>query len=162
MSVLSRFRSQLRGGTPLDLPIAILVLLIPISLWASFDALYSLPKALGVLLGVSVYYATIAYAHNQPRLRQALAVYLGLGAAVAALGLVGTDWLYKNPTLAVVTDHLPRLIRGLPGAAEGFHPNEVAGVLLWMVPLQWTLLAWEWKRPRTGRGCPPGWRCPRS
>lgn len=140
--------------TPLDGPIALLVLLLPVSLWASSDLSLSLPKAVGLLLGIAVYYGTLAYARDERRLRTTLVLHLALGTLVAAVGLVGTRWMSKNPFLTAITNHLPHLVRGLPGAAKGIHPNEVAGVLLWVVPLQWALLAWLWckKRTATRRG----------
>jgi putative inorganic carbon (HCO3(-)) transporter len=150
---MTNLRQWLRG-TPLDVPNALLVLMLPVSLWASSDLGLSLPKVLGLLLGIAVHYSTLAYARDERRLRMTLVFYLALGTLVAALGLVGTRWLDKNPFLASITDHLPRLIRGLPGAGQGFHPNEVAGVLLWVVPVQWALLAWLWceKQAATRRG----------
>jgi O-antigen ligase len=60
-------------------------------------------------------------------------IVLGLG--VSMVGLFGTQWLEKIGPLAAITASLPRYISGLPGAAEGFHPNEVAGALLWIMPL---------------------------
>jgi len=128
--------------------------MIPVSLWASFDIRLSLPKAIGLLLGAAVFYATVGYVHDKERLVRALALYFSIGAGVAALSLVGTNWLYKAPLLSDIVRRLPPLIRGLPGAGKGFHPNEVAGVLLWFVPAQMALLAWLLKRGhlRTWRG----------
>jgi len=128
--------------------------MIPVSIWATFDIRFSLPKVLGLLLGIAVYYSTVVCVRDWHRLAQALVVYLGVGAMVGALGLVGTDWLAKNPVLSQISQALPRWIRGWSGAPEGFHPNEVAGVLLWFVPLQWALLGWfrRQKRLMTGPG----------
>lgn len=52
------------------------------------------------------------------------------GSAIAALGLLVSHWLDKFPPLIGVTRRLPSLDFGLPGAEQGFHPNEVAGALL--------------------------------
>lgn len=124
------------------------MLMIPVSLWASFDVRFSLPKAIGLFLGVAVFYVTVGYVRDTKRLIQALLLYFSVGTGVAVLGLVGTKWLYKNPLLSQIVRQLPQLIRGLPGAAEGFHPNEVAGVLLWFVPTQIALLGWLYRHRR--------------
>jgi O-antigen ligase len=116
--------------------------LLPVSLWASFDVHASLPKALGLLLGFAIFYATRMYIDGPGRLRQVLLAYLLLGTAIAAAALVGTQWLEKNPLLSAALQRAPLWIRGLPGAARGFHPNEIAGVLLWFVPLQLALSVW--------------------
>jgi len=135
---LSEGRIALR--TPLDWPIRLLLVMMVISLWATFDLRFSLSKVLGLSLGIAIFYCTVAYVHDLNHLAHALVVYLAVGTIVGALGLVGTDWLYKNPLLTQLAQNLPRWIRGWPGAPEGFHPNEVGGVLLWFVPVQWTLL----------------------
>ncbi len=147
-------RRVLAIRTPLDWPIGLLLFLLPVSLWATFDIRFSLPKVVGLLLGLAIFYATVAYIGSAEHLVRALILYFLLGTGIAALGLIGTSWLYKNPLLSEVTQRLPQWIGGLPGAAEGFHPNEVAGVLLWFVPLQLALLVWfgRQSRLRTWRG----------
>ena len=134
--------------TPLDRPIAVLLLMIPVSLWVSFDLRLTLPKAGGLLTSFVLFYATVTFARTRKQSVQALSLYLLIGTIVATLGLVGTNWLYKNPLLSGITAALPKWIHGVPGATKGFHPNEVGGALLWFVPLQVALAVWS---GRTGR-----------
>jgi len=49
---------------------------------------------------------------------------------------VGAEWLAKFSGIAAFTASLPKLIRGIPGAENGFHPNAVAGCLVLFIPLQ--------------------------
>jgi putative inorganic carbon (HCO3(-)) transporter len=140
--------SRLVVGTPLDWAIGLLVLMIPLSLWAAFDVRFSLPKAIGLLLGVAAFYVTVAYIDDVKHLIHALVLHFSIGTSVAALALGGTRWLYKTPILSDIVRYLPQWVRGLPGAIEGFHPNEVAGVLLWFVPAQIALLVWSWQQGR--------------
>ena len=139
---LRTLASRLVMGTPLDWPIGLLVLMIPVTLWASFDVRFSFPKLIGLLLGIAVFYMTVAYVCDRKRLAHVVVVYFCVGVGVASLGLVGTNWLYKYPLLSEITLSLPRLPIGLAGAPQGFHPNQVAGVLLWFVPVQLVLLLW--------------------
>jgi putative inorganic carbon (HCO3(-)) transporter len=133
-------RGQLTARTPFDGAIAAILLMTTLSLLPSFDLRYSLPKACGILLGVSVFYA-LANARPvdvwQPRL--ALALVLA-GLAVALLGLLGTGWtaskvvefgelLRALPTLA---ERLPR--SALPQPLAGIHPNEIGGTLAMLLP----------------------------
>lgn len=145
---LRTLASRLAVGTPLDWAIGLLVLMTPVSLWAAFDVRFSLPKAIGLLLGVGAFYVTVAYIDDVRHLIHALVLYFSIGTSVAALALVGTRWLYKTPLLSDIVRFLPQWVRGLPGAIEGFHPNEVAGVLLWFVPAQIALLVWSWQQGR--------------
>jgi putative inorganic carbon (HCO3(-)) transporter len=57
------------------------------------------------------------------------------------IALLGTEWPTKFPVIGLVVDHLPRVIRGLPGAEDGFQPNSVGGALVFFVPLQLMSLA---------------------
>jgi O-antigen ligase len=134
--------------TPLNWPIAVFLAMIPVSLWVTFDLRLTLAKAVGLLAGLVLFYATVAYVRADRRFTRALAVYLLMGTGLATLGLAGTAWLYKNPLLSSIALALPQWIRGVPGAPQGFHPNEIGGALLWFVPLQLALVTWAGK---TGR-----------
>lgn len=126
--------------TPLDWPIALIVLMALASLAVSFDPLFSLGKVCGVVLGAAVFFACVR------RLRTADDVWAGAGmfslagAALALIGLLGTAWIEKFAVLESVVARLPRAIRGIPGAEEGFHPNAVAGSLLLFAPVQAALV----------------------
>jgi putative inorganic carbon (HCO3(-)) transporter len=141
-------QAQRRVRTPLDWPIGLLVSMIPVSLWTSFDLRFSMPKLIGLLLGIAVFYMTAAYVQDRKRLAQVVVIYVCVGVGMASLALVATNWLYKYPVLSEIALRLPRLALGLAGAPQGFHPNEVAGVLLWFVPLQLVLLLWYGKYRR--------------
>lgn len=125
--------------TPLNASLALLLLMVLISLAASFDVLFSAPKALGVVYGVALFFATVKAVRNRGALIVALDLFVLAGAALALIGLLGTNWIGKMPLLRSVTAHLPAVIRGVPGQAEGFQPNAVAGALVMFVPLQLAL-----------------------
>ena len=127
-------------ATPLNASILVLLAMILVSLAATFDSAFSLGKVSGVLLGVLLFWAATRWATTPRRLGLASAVFLLAGAALAVVGLLGTNWTAKFPLFVAVIDRLPRLIRGVPGAEEGFQPNAVAGCLVLFVPLQIALL----------------------
>ena len=127
--------------TPLEVPLLLLMLMVLVSLYATFDIAFSLPKITGMLLGLAVYYALVEAAADRRRWALALGGFILAGVGVAVLGLLGTQWSAKFAIFAPILRWLPPRIPGLPGAAEGFHPNEVAGALLWVVPLACALAA---------------------
>ncbi len=127
--------------TPLDVPLVLMTLMVLVSLYATFDIAYSLPKITGMLLGLAVYYAVVQAAADRRSWALALGGFVLAGVGVAALGLLGTQWNPKFALFEPILRWLPRRITGLPGAAEGFHPNEVAGALLWVAPLACTVAA---------------------
>lgn len=136
--------------TPLDVSVAVLLLMVLVSLYATFDLGFSLPKIAGVLLGVATYYALVRWIDSPLRLSLALAGFVAAGAGFALLALLGTGWGPKFGPLAALAERLPQALV-LPGAEEGFQPNVVGATLLLFIPLQLALLhaarqrqAWPW------------------
>lgn len=121
--------------TPLDWPILLLLLMVLVSLYATYSIEESLPKIGGMVLGLGVYYAVVAFAVDRRTWGLTAGAFLFGGAGVAVLGLLGTQWNLKFAFLESILARVPPRITGLPGAAGGFHPNEVAGALLWAAPV---------------------------
>jgi putative inorganic carbon (HCO3(-)) transporter len=121
-------------------PLALILLMVLVSLYATYDINFSLPKIAGTLLGAAVFFAII----NSVSSSRSIAILLGLfilgSIGLSIMGLLGTQWIYKVPVLGGITAHLPIRLKGLPGAEEGFHPNAVAGGLILFLPLQIALL----------------------
>lgn len=128
-------------GTPLNVALWCLLIMVAISLYATFDIRFSLGKVAGVVLGVVFFWAVARWVTTADRLKTAMAAYVIAGVGLAVIGLIGTRWIEKFPPINAAVAHLPRLIRGVPGAEEGFQPNAVGGSLLLFVPLQIALLA---------------------
>lgn len=119
--------------TPFNLALLLMAVMLLVSLWATPDISLSLSKISGLVLGFGVFFAT---RREAARLRWGLTVFMAFGLGVAALGLLGASWFTDKLTpLNALTARLPQLISGLQGAESGFHPNEVAGALLWTLPL---------------------------
>lgn len=135
-------RGYVTVRTPLDMPILGLVVMLPLTLYASVNLQLSLPKLTGIILGVATFYSIV----NAVRTRKDIWLITGLfllgGVGISLLSLVGTDWIAtKFPIFAPIYKRIPQLIRGLtrsPGG--GFHPNEVGGTLILFIPLSLSLL----------------------
>jgi putative inorganic carbon (hco3(-)) transporter len=127
--------------TPLNSSIWLMALMVLVSTWATYDISMSLPKISGMVLGFGVFYAVTREGSDAKRWWLILILFLCMGFGVAVLGLVGTDWFTSKlgSLFDSAVGSLPRLIAGLPGAESGFHPNEVAGALTWIVPLMLAL-----------------------
>lgn len=110
--------------------------MVLVSEWAMFDLAYSLPKISGMVLGFGVFFA-VAREGERPRgWTLSLLAFLGIGLGIAGLGLLGTRWASSKITfLDPIIARFPTLIHGLQGAETGLHPNEVAGALIWVLPL---------------------------
>jgi putative inorganic carbon (HCO3(-)) transporter len=122
--------------TPLNGALTLLMVMVLVSLWATFDIGFSASKVLGVVLGIATFFAIVSAIRNTSQMDLALQLFIAAGVALAIVGLLGTNWIGKVPLLQKITARMPAVIRGVPGQTEGFQPNAIAGVLVLFVPLQ--------------------------
>jgi putative inorganic carbon (HCO3(-)) transporter len=122
--------------TPFNAALLLLALMVLVSEWATFDLSYSLPKISGMVLGLGVFFA-VAREGERPRgWWLSLLAFSGVGLGITILGIFGTRWASSKITLLdPIIARLPMLLTGLQGAESGFHPNEVAGALSWVLPV---------------------------
>lgn len=132
---------RLIPATPLNASILVLLVMTGVSLFSTFDIAFSMGKISGVLLGVLLFWAITRWMTTSDTLKIGTAIFLMAGAGLAVIGLLGTNWIGKFSMLGAIIQRIPRAIRGVPGAEEGFQPNAVAGCLVLFVPLQVALLA---------------------
>ncbi|MGB2963496.1 MAG: O-antigen ligase family protein [Anaerolineales bacterium] len=139
--------------TPLNLPLFFLALWTLLSLAITPDLENSAGKVLGIVLGISYYFVIIRLRDNiaknqigdefdQSILVWATIGFVGMGAGIAILGLIGADWFDKYPILTRVSTSLPNLIQILPGINIGFQPNAISGTLTLFTPLT-ILISWQ-------------------
>jgi putative inorganic carbon (HCO3(-)) transporter len=120
--------------TPLNLPSLLIFIMVLVSLYATYDISYSLPKVSGMVLGIGMFFALLNSAQAEKNLKASLMLFLVVGLGVAGVGLFGMQQFNKLMFLKPLVEKLPVAIRGLPGAENGLHPNEVAGSVLWVLP----------------------------
>jgi putative inorganic carbon (HCO3(-)) transporter len=137
--------------TPLDVALLVLGVTVLVSLYATYSIAFSLPKLAGVLLGFASYYAIVRWLDGPQRLWLAMQLFILAGAALGVIALLGTEWPAKFPVIGQVVSYLPRVIRGLPGAEDGFQANSVGGALVFFVPLQIMSLAACWSGEQAAR-----------
>jgi O-antigen ligase len=145
---LARWRllGRLVDRTPLDLAVLVMLAMLLVSQYVTFDIQASVPKSASLIWGIGCYYAAVSAIGASARgLAIGLGAYVLAGLALALLALVGTNWSGQTWYLSKVAESLPRFAWDLPGATNGFNPNEVAGTLLWCLPLTLALLH---SRPR--------------
>lgn len=142
--------------TPLDTSLLLLLLTLLVSFYATFDPVFSLPGITGLLYGIAAYYAVVgATAGSQVRLKRGVLVYLGMGLAIAAFSVPNVRWIAKFSFTKGIIARLPQFPLNLPGEADGFHPNIIAGTLLWILPLFIILAIFVFvKRPHTRNQIP--------
>jgi putative inorganic carbon (hco3(-)) transporter len=127
--------------TPYNGAIALIMLMVLVSLYATFDIELSMPKIAGMVLGVALFYGAVAYGRSRPNgMWHLVTAVLLIGAGMSVVGLVGTPWRGPFTFLNRLQAALP-LDVVVPGTVSGaINPNEMAGVLNWLLPLAVALL----------------------
>jgi putative inorganic carbon (HCO3(-)) transporter len=122
--------------TPINPAILLIGIMICISIYVTPDLESSLPKIAGVLMGMLVFFTVIRHGRTRLGWNAALGGYALAGMGIAGIGLLGTSWFPSRfSRLNTFLSQFPVRISGLPGAEQGINVNELAGALLWVVPL---------------------------
>jgi putative inorganic carbon (hco3(-)) transporter len=130
--------------TPGDWAIGLLVIMVPVTLWATVLPEVTWPQVLRLLTGIALYYATVNWAGTAVRLRR-LAIGLvaaGLGLAALTPFLGGLPAVNKLSFMPSLTVRLPKFL------ATAVNPNVMAGALALLLPLVLALPAFAWSRLR--------------
>jgi putative inorganic carbon (HCO3(-)) transporter len=122
--------------TPLDVPIVLLVLLLPVTLWATAWPEITIPQVYRLLTGIGLYYALVNWATSPGRLRVLLVGAVGSGVFLALLSFVSVRWFDWKLSIAPhsLYQSLPLLV------ADTIHPNVMAGYLVLLIPYPSSLL----------------------
>ncbi len=136
------------AATPLHLPLLFLVLMIPVSLWASSNLQLSLPKLSGLVFGIASYLAFSSLPFGSKSIWIIIPILLISELGLAILGLFATQLGSKLTWLGFIVNRLPHAISLMSSGSGAFNPNEVAGAVVILIPLTLTLfvaLIWSEK-----------------
>jgi putative inorganic carbon (HCO3(-)) transporter len=148
-------RGKLTATTPLNVPVALLLVAVGIALYPSLDLSTAVPVLGKVIAGVALFYALVNGAYSSQRLLTVTAVLLLTGITIATLSLVNTNWpqgkLFAatsipvlgtpsigTPTTGMAFERLPNVLRALN--PNGFHRNIVAGTVGMLFPFALAVL----------------------
>lgn len=140
--------------TPADWPLFFLFLvMLPISVWAAPGPLreqYSIPRALILVWNFFLFWTVVSHAGRRRELfHLCVAGFGAVGVGIAVAALFGTQWIDKFPVVGPLLARLPKPLLGMfVGADEGFNPNQLAGTLLYVLPLFVALASYDILRER--------------
>ena len=141
--------------TPVNLSLLLWSLAFLLSVWVSVDPELTLPKATGLILGLSAWRFLVIYQTSPQRLKHGTLFFLLVGLLFTTAGLLGANWLLKEASAVPFLDGITRFgtLQELPliGLDTGIHPNQIAGAILLYLPL---LVALAFTRIRSAR---KGW-----
>lgn len=107
-------RGILTRRTPLNLPILILLIMVPVGFWVAADPSLALPQMIRVLLGAALFFAIVNGLETERALRAVYALLLPATAALAVVVLLAPIIQldkFPVPALQSLNDRLPDLFR---------------------------------------------------
>jgi putative inorganic carbon (HCO3(-)) transporter len=144
--------------TPLNPAILLMAFMVAVSIFVTPDLINSLVKITGVLLGILVFSTVARHSRTRQGWKISLVLFTMAAVGVTFLGLLGTNWLPSRlPELNDLIARLPVRLISLPGAEKGINANELAGALVWVVPLLvlsflGVIVDPQWFASRNGKG----------
>ncbi len=97
------------------------------------------------LLGISLCIYFVEYVRLYKKLDGLLIVTVILALIIGVMALLSSNWTNKSDQLQFMLDVLPRFDQ-FPGAGGGFNVNEIAGGLVWIIPLCAGFMGWRGTR----------------
>ena len=137
---------RLPSSAPFNVTLMLWLLLICVSILVTADPDLTLNKASGVIIGIALWRYFSRSVERPFQWQLTLMFYGLLGAGFIGLGILSAEWIDKADILSTITGQLPNLKILLPGLGDGAaHPNQIAGTLLFYVPLLWSILLGKWQ-----------------
>jgi putative inorganic carbon (HCO3(-)) transporter len=126
--------------TPLDWGIGLLVLMLPVTLWATPLPASTLTDVLLLCSGVLFFYATVNWAEDEKRLRWLVLGAVLVGLALALVATVSVNWSENklNFIPAAIYKYFATL------STDTIQPNVMAGYLVILLSLAAALLLFAW------------------
>ncbi len=127
--------------TPVDISIIILIIMLPVTLWATALPAKTYPQVYRLITGVIIFYSIINWTSTIQRFH-----FLIIGTIIASLmlaifALISVEWAFdKLPIIPQsVYDFLPNLVN------DTIHRNVMAGTLILILPIPLGFLLFSWK-----------------
>ena len=128
--------------TPADVAVVLLLLMIPVTLWATALPLTTRPQVYRLMTGIGLFYAIVNWTVSSKARLRLMVLGIGLvGIGLAILGLFSVQWsTSKLPIIpARIYEYLPTLVFDL------IHKNVMAGSLVFILPPLLGVLLFDWR-----------------
>ena len=122
---------RLTVRTPLDRPLLVLVVMMPVTLWVTSDVQATTAELYHLLAGLALYYGVVNWAQDPDRLGLLFFGLVALGGGLALFSLTSVEWFARQKMATVpvsVYDALPLWVDNT------VHPNMMAGAMVVLLP----------------------------
>ena len=137
---------QLTARTPADGPMALMVLMVPVTLWATAYPQETVPQVTLLLANIALYYALVNWATDARRLRLGVAALATVGLGLALGAPVTVTW-HANKVFLIPSSFYARF-SVLVG--EGIHPNDMAAAAAPLFVALLGIAVYAWSRMSAG------------
>ncbi|MFN2189890.1 MAG: O-antigen ligase family protein [Candidatus Promineifilaceae bacterium] len=145
-------RQQPLPYTPFNWALLIFEIGVFIGILVSNYPMLTLPKATGIIFGLTLWRLIVRNVNSRASLRIASWMMMLVGAGLVVFGILGIGWSIKAPFLEPIVRTLPSRILVIPEAPrEGVNANQLAGILVFYLPLLFSFLVGSQPR-RAGKG----------
>lgn len=126
---------RLPPATPVDLILLLFALMVIVGILVTADPDLTLPKVAVIVLGMGMWRFINRVTTSRELFYLGTGVYIILAAGFVFLGILNAHWLFKIPVLSQIVALLPSSLIDIPDAGTGVHANQIAGTLLFLLPL---------------------------
>jgi putative inorganic carbon (HCO3(-)) transporter len=136
---------RLTRRTPADWPLGLLILTLPVTLWATALPDVTQPQIYRLLAGVALYYAIINWTTSPGLLRLVAAGLVAAGLLLALSAPVSVAWIGDAKLRFIpeaIYQRLPLLL------SDAIHPNVMGGALAILLPVPAARLLFDWRALR--------------
>ncbi len=127
--------------TQADWAVLVLLLISPVSVWASIEKSTTITNILRLLVGIGLFYAIVSWATTKPRIRTSVAILAMIGVGLSLIAPFSVEWTATKLTFipSSIYDQFTRLV------SDSIHRNVFAGYLLILFPPVISYLWFSWK-----------------
>ena len=130
-------QGRLTVRTPVDWAIVLLLIMTPVTLWATALPDVTHPAVWKLLAGVGVFYSIVNWARSKRRVWWASLGLIALGVALAMIAPIGVKWTPGRLfVLSQIYEHFPLLLK------DPINPNVMGGALVLIMPMALELARW--------------------
>jgi putative inorganic carbon (HCO3(-)) transporter len=128
--------------TPVDLGVLLLLLMIPVTLWATAIPSKTLPQVYRLVLGVIILYSIVNWTRTLSRFRLLMNFVILSGFFLALFATISVEWTTEK------LPFIPSILyeRFLLLVKDTVHRNVMAGNLILFLPVFLGLLLFDWKQ----------------
>jgi putative inorganic carbon (hco3(-)) transporter len=133
---------KLTVRTPIDLPVAFLLLVLPVVVIVTVIPDKTIPQILRLISGIALFYAIVNWSTSQFRLKLLVTGIIAAGFALVLMSPISVTWVVDSK-LSFLPASLYERFSIL--VSDTVHPNVMAGNLAMFFPVTIGLLTFSWK-----------------